>query len=292
LNDTRVIPARLHGHKERTGGHVELLLLEETAEGEWDALCGSARRPKPGARLTMAGGRLTAEILGWREGGGVKIRLQGEKPVMEILEEVGLPPLPPYIKRPQAPAQATLDRDRLYYQTVYARVPGAIAAPTAGLHLTESMLADLGRRGVAHAAVTLHVGMGTFKPVKVDTVTEHVMEAERFDVSSETAATLARARAAGGRIIAVGSTSVRTLETAAAATGRVEAGSGRTRIFIYPPYRFKAVDALLTNFHLPRSTLIMMVSALAGTDLIRHAYAEAIRERYRFYSYGDCMLIR
>ena len=291
LNDTRVIPARLHGHKEGSGGHVELLLLEETAEGEWDALCGSSRRPKPGMRLLMAGGRLVAEVTGWREGGGVKVRLRGERPVMEVLEEVGLPPLPPYIKRPQAPEQATLDRDRLYYQTVYARIPGAIAAPTAGLHLTESMLQELGRRGVSHAAVTLHVGMGTFKPVKVDTVTDHIMEAERFVVSPETVQAIDQAKAAGGRVVAVGSTSVRTLETAAAATGHVESSSGRTQIFIYPPYQFKVVDAMLTNFHLPRSTLIMMVSALAGSDLIRRAYAEAIRERYRFYSYGDCMLI-
>lgn len=291
VNDTRVIPARIHGHKEGSGGRVELLLLEQTAERTWDALCGSSRRPKPGARLIMAGGRIVAEVLEWREGGGVKVCLHSDKPLLEVLEEVGLPPLPPYIKRPQAPDAVTLQRDRLYYQTVYARVPGAVAAPTAGLHLTESMLHKLEQQGVAHTAVTLHVGMGTFKPVKVDHVTEHTMESERFDISAETVAILSRTRQMGGRVVAVGSTVVRTLESAGGVNRLPEAGNGRTQIFIYPPYSFKVVDVMLTNFHLPRSTLIMMVSALAGTDLIRKAYAEAVRERYRFYSYGDCMLI-
>lgn len=291
LNDTRVIPARIHGHKEKTGGRVELLLLEETAAGEWDAICGSARRPKPGAWLTMAGGRIQAEVLAWREGGGVKVRLHTDSSLMDVLEEVGLPPLPPYIKRDQAPEKAILERDRLYYQTVYARVPGAVAAPTAGLHLTESLLATLGHQGVSRATVTLHVGMGTFKPVKVDTVSDHAMEAERFEVPAETVAAIEQCKRAGGRVVAVGSTTVRTLETAAAGTGVLQAGSGRTSIFIYPPYTFKVVDVMLTNFHLPRSTLIMMVSALAGSDLIRKAYEEAVREKYRFYSYGDCMLI-
>jgi len=291
LNDTKVIPARIHGHKEKTGGRVELLLLEDLGEGVWDALCGSARRPKPGARLVMAGGRIQAEVLAWREGGGIQVRLASERPLMEVLEEVGLPPLPPYIKRPQVPEKAVLERDRLYYQTVYARVPGAVAAPTAGLHLTGSMLEELGRRGVSHTAVTLHVGMGTFKPVKVESVEEHTMEAERYEVSPDAVAVIAKAKREGGRIVAVGSTAVRTLETVADPLCLPETGSGRTCIFIYPPYRFKVVDAMLTNFHLPRSTLIMMVSALAGRDLIRKAYAEAVRERYRFYSYGDCMLI-
>lgn len=291
LNDTRVIPARIHGHKEKTGGQVELLLLEELPDGQWEALCGSARRPKPGAWLAMAGGTIQAEVTAWREGGGVIVRLHSERPLMDLLEDVGLPPLPPYIKRPQVPAQDVTARDRLYYQTVYARVPGAVAAPTAGLHLTESLLATLGRQGVSHATVTLHVGMGTFKPVKVDTVADHTMEAERFEVPPETVAAIEQCRRMGGRVVAVGSTSVRTLETAAAETGVLQSGSGRTRIFIYPPYTFKVVEAMLTNFHLPRSTLLMMVSALAGCDLIRKAYAEAIRERYRFYSYGDCMLI-
>ncbi len=291
MNDTRVIPARIHGHKEKTGGHVELLLLEETADGQWEALCGSARRPKPGIWLVMAGGLIQAEVTAWREGGGVIVRLHCDKPLLEVLEEVGLPPLPPYIKRPQAPAQDVTQRDRLYYQTVYARVPGAVAAPTAGLHLTESLLAKLGSQGVSRATVTLHVGMGTFKPVKVDTVEDHTMEAERYEVPRMTVAAIEQCKRTGGRVVAVGSTTVRTLETAAAETGFLQPGSGRTRIFIYPPHVFKSVDVMLTNFHLPRSTLIMMVSALAGSDLIRKAYSEAIRERYRFYSYGDCMLI-
>jgi S-adenosylmethionine:tRNA ribosyltransferase-isomerase len=221
----------------------------------------------------------------------VIVRLHSDKPLLEILEDVGLPPLPPYIKRPQAPAQDVTERDRLYYQTVYARVPGAVAAPTAGLHLTESLLAKLGSQGVSRATVTLHVGMGTFKPVKVDTVEDHAMEAERYEVPGTTVAAIEQCKRAGGRVVAVGSTTVRTLETAAAETGVLQPGCGRTRIFIYPPYSFKVVELMLTNFHLPRSTLIMMVSALAGGDLIRKAYAEAVRERYRFYSYGDCMLI-
>jgi len=291
LNDTRVIPARIYGHKEKTGGRVEFLLLEETAPGEWDVLCGSARRPKPGARLIMAGGQILSEVVSWRDGGGIKVRLYSERPLMEVLDEIGLPPLPPYIKRPQCPPLETLARDRLYYQTVYARVPGAVAAPTAGLHLTQTMLDTLGRNEVAHTAVTLHVGMGTFKPVKVDAVSEHIMEAERFDLSADSVATMARAKQKKGRIVAVGSTVVRTLETVAGPEGLPFPGAGRTSIFIYPPYVFKVVDAMLTNFHLPRSTLMMMVCALAGSDLIRRAYAEAIRERYRFYSYGDCMLI-
>lgn len=291
MNDTRVIPARIHGNKEKTGGHVELLLLEELPDGQWEALCGSARRPKPGVWLAMAGGAIQAEVTAWREGGGVIVRMHSDRPLMDVLEEVGLPPLPPYIKRPQTPPQEVTERDRLYYQTVYARVPGAVAAPTAGLHLTESLLATLGSRGISRATVTLHVGMGTFKPVKVDTVADHIMEAERYEVPEATVAAIGQCRQRGGRVVAVGSTTVRTLETAAVTTGVLQGGSGRTRIFIYPPYSFKVVDAMLTNFHLPRSTLLMMVSALAGSDLIRNAYTVAIQERYRFYSYGDCMLI-
>ena len=291
VNDTRVIPARIHGIKEKTGGKVELLLLEETAPDEWDALCGSARRPKPGTHLIMAGGAIVAEVFDWREGGGVRVRLTSQRPVLELLEQVGLPPLPPYIHRPEAPAADTLARDRLYYQTVYARVPGAVAAPTAGLHLTGSLLGRLGMLGIEHTTVTLHVGMGTFKPVKTEQVVDHVMEAERYDIPAGAVDAITRAKTGGGRVVAVGSTVVRTLETAAGPDGLPKASSGRTRIFIYPPYRFKTVDVMLTNFHLPKSTLIMMVSALAGGDLIRRAYTEAVRERYRFYSYGDCMLI-
>jgi S-adenosylmethionine:tRNA ribosyltransferase-isomerase len=291
LNDTRVIPARIQGHKAGTGGQVELLLLEEGADGTWEALCGASRRPRVGGRLLFADGRLQAEVLAWGPGGRVTVRFQAGKPLLEVLDEVGIPPLPPYIKRPAAPPAATLERDREFYQTVYARVPGAVAAPTAGLHLTEALLDQLGRQGVSRAFVTLHVGMGTFKPVLAESVRDHRMEEERFAVGPETVGAVDRARRAGGRVVAVGSTVVRTLETLAAPGRGVRAGSGRTGIFIHPPHEFQVVDAMLTNFHLPRSTLLMMVCALAGAPLVREAYAEAIRERYRFYSYGDCMLI-
>lgn len=291
LNDTRVIPARIHGHKAGTGGQVELLLLEEGADGTWEALCGASRRPRVGGQLLFAGGRLQAEVLAWGPGGRVTVRFHADKPLLEVLEEVGIPPLPPYIKRPAVPPASTLERDREFYQTVYARVPGAVAAPTAGLHLTDALLDQLGRQGVGRAFVTLHVGMGTFKPVMAESVREHRMEEERFAVGPETVGAVDRTRRAGGRVVAVGSTVVRTLETLAAPGRAVRSGSGRTGIFIHPPYTFQVVDAMLTNFHLPRSTLLMMVCALAGTPLAREAYAEAIRERYRFYSYGDCMLI-
>ncbi len=291
VNDTRVIPARIHGNKEGTGGRVELLLLEELANGEWEALCGSSRRPRVGVELVMAGGRILARVTGWQAGGRVTVAMRSEQPLIEVLEEVGIPPLPPYIKRSRERSPAAIQHDRDYYQTVYARVPGAVAAPTAGLHLTPGLLDQLAARGVERATVTLHVGMGTFKPVTVEDVTEHHMEPERFTVPSSTAEAINRTRAAGGRIVAVGSTTVRTLEHSADEAGRVTSDQGRTGIFIYPPYRFRVVDLLLTNFHLPSSTLIMMVSALAGQSLIRRAYDEAIRERYRFYSYGDCMLI-
>lgn len=291
LNDTRVIPARIYGHKEKTGGRVELLLLEDMKNGQWHALCGSSRRPAAGTRLIMAEGRIHAEVMEWDGDVGIMVSLHCEGSVLDVLEEVGIPPLPPYIKRPKVPDLATLTSDRIYYQTVYARAPGAVAAPTAGLHITESLLQRLNQQGVAHGTVTLHVGMGTFKPVKTELIADHQMESERYEVTPELAQSIRQAKLSKGRVVAVGSTVVRTLETAATAVGEITPGSGRTRIFITPPYPFKLVDAMLTNFHLPKSTLIMMVSALAGTDLIRHAYAEAVKEQYRFYSYGDCMLI-
>ena len=291
LNDTRVIPARIYGHKADTGGRVELLLIEAVAENEWEALCGASRRPRIGTELIMAGGRILARVTAWGDGGRVTVALRTERPLLDLLEEVGVPPLPPYIKRTADQCAAETRRDREYYQTVYARVPGAVAAPTAGLHLTDGLLAELEGRGIARTSVTLHVGLGTFKPVTFDYVAAHRMEQERFLVSDETAGIINRTREAGGRIVAVGSTSVRTLESVADDAGRVTARQGRTGIFIHPPYRFKVVDAMLTNFHLPRSTLLMMVGALAGRELVRQAYDEAIRERYRFYSYGDCMLI-
>ena len=290
VNDTRVIPARLLGAKEATGGRVELLLLEELAPGRWQALCGASRRPRLGARLRLGGGQLLATVVRHESDGRVEVDLSSDRPLDQVLDEVGHTPLPPYIKRDYANPDATRP-DRRDYQTVFARVPGAVAAPTAGLHLTDALLRALAGRGVPHAAVTLHVGLGTFRPVDAEEVEGHRMEEERFTVPAEAAAAIASAKAGGGRVVAVGSTVVRTLESAAARHGRVCACGGRTDLFIRPPYAFRVADAMLTNFHLPRSTLLMMVSALAGIDLIRRAYREAVAERYRFFSYGDCMLI-
>lgn len=295
VNDTRVIPARLYGHKTATGGGVEILLIEETAPGVWEALL-RARHAKPGVRLELADSQIQAEVLAVKDEGRVTLRLRHQRPLLEILATDGVPPLPPYIKRVRSDAsERAADRER--YQTVYARVPGAVAAPTAGLHFTEALLTTLEQQGVRHATVTLHVGPGTFKPVIVAEVEQHHMDAERYTVPEATARLIRATRGARGRIVAVGSTVVRTLETVAAAHGAVTAhgavvaSQGRSDLFIYPPYTFRVVDALLTNFHLPSSSLLMMVSALAGRELILRAYAEAIRERYRFYSYGDCMLI-
>lgn len=300
VNNTQVIPARVFGHKPGTGGRVEILLLEEVGPNCWDVLCRASRRPLPGATLMFARNRLKATVLDSSHPGHCRMAFESREPLMQILEEEGIPPLPPYIRRePPAPAGTTADEqnrkqrseDLHRYQTVYARVPGAVAAPTAGLHLTQALLDVLGKRGVQKTEVTLHVGIGTFKPVKVADPAEHRMDPERYEISPDTSRQINEARAAGHRIIAVGSTSARTLETVADATGVVSPGSGRSDLFIYPPYRFKIVSALLTNFHLPCSTLLMMVSALAGYDMIREAYREAIAQRYRFYSYGDCMLI-
>ncbi len=300
LNDTRVFPARLQGAWADTGGALELLLLEPLAVPDgtsgaretacWSCLSGSGRRIRPGQKAVFAGGQIEAEILE-RTGEGVCTALfRSERPLMELLEEYGLTPVPPYIRRDGDARQSRLDRER--YQTIYARETGAVAAPTAGLHFSDALFAALDAKGVRRATVTLHVGPGTFKPVKAETVEQHRMDPERYAVTEATAVAVAACRARGGRVVAVGSTSVRTLETVASANGgRVVATSGASSIFIYPPYRFLATDAMLTNFHLPQSTLVMMVSALAGRDKIMAAYQEAVRERYRFFSYGDCMLI-
>ena len=291
LNDTKVIPARLLGRKAETGGQVELLLLEDMGGGRWTALCGASRRPGIGARLILGAGKIEAVVRERFEDGRLAVDLLCDRPLMEVLQEEGLPPLPPYIKRDYTSGDTGRRADDMTrYQTVYARVPGAVAAPTAGLHLTRTLIETLERQGVPHCAVTLHVGIGTFRPVATETVEEHRMGDERYEVPPSAVGAIRAARRAGGRIVAVGSTVVRTLETAAAGDG-VAIGQGRTTIFIHPPYRFRVVDCLLTNFHLPRSTLLMMVSALAGRDAILAAYREAVRARYRFYSYGDCMLI-
>ena len=301
LNDTRVFPARLQGVWSDTSGGLELLLLEPLADcaaecagvahaSRWQCITGSGRPIRPGQRALFAEGQLEAEMLEKRDNGAWEVRFRSERPLMELLDSYGLTPVPPYIHRRGDARQTKLDRDR--YQTIYARETGAVAAPTAGLHFSEDLFAALDAKGVRRATVTLHVGPGTFKPVKTDTVEAHRMDPERYRVTAETAEAVEACRARGGRVVAVGSTSVRTLESVALAhNGRVVADSGASAIFIYPPFRFQATDAMLTNFHLPKSTLLMMISALAGYDLIRAAYLEAVRERYRFFSYGDCMLI-
>ena len=280
LNDTRVIPARLYGTRVGGGGgRMEILLLERVAEREWDALVKPGRRAKPGTILEFDAG-LHAEVTAKDPGG--RHRLRFSEPVEGHLDRLGHIPLPPYIERPDT------DEDRERYQTVYARSPGAVAAPTAGLHFSTGLLSEIEERGVGIARVTLHVGIGTFKPVSAERIEEHRMERERYEVSEEAAEAIRRAH----RVVAVGTTVVRTLESAAlAGGGEVRPGAGSTELFITPGFPFRVVDALLTNFHLPRSTLLMLVSAFAGRERVLAAYEEAIREGYRFYSYGDAMLV-
>ncbi len=289
VNNTRVIPARVYGRKAETGGRVELLLLEPLSDDRWLVLCRASRRPAVGSRLMLANDRIQGEVLGVGEEGRLELRFICDSPLLEILDQEGDVPLPPYIKRVADDKRKLSDAER--YQTVFASKPGAVAAPTAGLHFSPELLAELSGMGVSKAEITLHVGIGTFRPVSVDIVSDHRMDEERYEISESTALQIRAARESGHRVVGVGSTSVRTLETVMAEQGEICACSGRSGLFIYPPYRFKAVDAMLTNFHLPKSTLLMMVSALAGRELIMNAYAEAIRERYRFFSYGDCMLI-
>ncbi|MHB8760219.1 MAG: tRNA preQ1(34) S-adenosylmethionine ribosyltransferase-isomerase QueA [Thiobacillus sp.] len=279
MNDTRVIKARLFGEKD-SGGKVELLVERVTGEFEALAFIRASHAPKPGARIRVADD-VVLEVLDKQHD---LTRLRFPAPVLEVLDRCGRLPLPPYIEH------APTDEDEARYQTVYANAPGAVAAPTAGLHFDEAMLAALQAQGVRTARVTLHVGAGTFQPVRVDKVADHVMHSERYTIPAATVAAVAEARAHGGRVIAVGTTSLRALE-AASQTGPLEAGVGETAIFITPGYRFRTVDALVTNFHLPRSTLLMLVSAFSGIETIRRAYAHAIAERYRFFSYGDAMFL-
>jgi S-adenosylmethionine:tRNA ribosyltransferase-isomerase len=284
LNDTRVMPARLYGEKEETGGTVEVLLLKQLDGDRWETLVKPGKRVKPGTKLTFGEGKLEAVCLDTLEHGGRVLEFSYDGLFYEVLAELGEMPLPPYIKE-------KLD-DPERYQTVYAREIGSAAAPTAGLHFTEELLEDIREKGVHIVFITLHVGLGTFRPVQVDDVEKHDMHAEFYQMSEETAETLNRVREQGGRIIAVGTTSTRTLETIAGKhNGRFVAESGWTDIFIYPGYEFKGIDGLVTNFHLPKSTLIMLVSALAGRENILHAYQVAVKERYRFFSFGDAMLI-
>jgi len=289
VNNTRVIPARLYGHKEGSGGRVEVFFLEERPDGTWDVLLRSRRRPKPGQRIPLGSGRASAVLLEDSGGGAARIRVESDVPVLELLEAEGRTPLPPYIRRPAAEPEPAADRER--YQTVFARRPGAVAAPTAGLHFTPALIAALKRNGVATVEVTLHVGPGTFRPVTAEDLADHRMDSERYEISSDAAWSINMARRMGSRVVAVGTTTVRTLETAVRSDGTVAGGGGRSEIFIHPPYEFGCVGALLTNFHLPRSTLLMLVSAFAGREAVLEAYATAVREKYRFYSYGDCMLI-
>lgn len=282
LNDTRVLPARLFGRRRTGGGRVEILLAERLGPRHWEALLRPGRRARPGTQIDLAEG-FGAEVESKGEDGRFRLLFSDE--VEPWLESIGHIPLPPYIKRPDAP------NDRERYQTVYANNPGAIAAPTAGLHFTESLLAELTAKGIEQAKVTLHVGLGTFKPVTATLVHEHKMDGERYEIPESAAAAIRRARSNGGRVVAVGTTVVRTLESAARETGEITAGRGRTELFITPGFPFRAVDLLLTNFHLPRSTLLMLVCALAGKERVLDAYREAVQEGYRFYSYGDAMLL-
>ena len=284
LNESRVIPARLIGTKENTGGRVEVFLLEPASNGLWRALVRPGARVADGTTVVFGDG-LRAVVEMTLEEGKREVRLLAEGDPLEAVERVGRIPLPPYIDRePEA-----IDAER--YQTVYARVPGAVAAPTAGLHFTEDLLRKATSEGVHVARAILHVGLGTFRPVSSDDPKDHVMDEERYELTPAAAAAINEARAAGGRIIAIGTTAVRVLESTADESGIVHAGAGSTRLFIRPPYAFRAVDALVTNFHLPKSTLLMLVSALAGRERILAAYREAVAEGYRFYSYGDAMLI-
>ena len=280
MNDTRVIRARLLGEKASTGGAVEALIERVTGEREAIAQLRASKSARPGTRLRF--GSAEATVTGRHE---EFFLLSFDEPVLEALEREGRLPLPPYIEHtPDA-------QDDTRYQTVFAREPGAVAAPTAGLHFDDALLARLGAMGVDTAFVTLHVGAGTFQPVRVEDLREHRMHSERYVLPQATAQAIERTRARGGRVIAVGTTSLRTLESAANADGTLQASSGETNLFVTPGYRFKAVDRLITNFHLPRSTLMMLVSAFAGVQRIRGAYAHAIAQRYRFFSYGDAMLL-
>lgn len=284
LNDSRVLPARLIGEKAGTGAKIEVLLLKSLGGDRWETLVKPGKRVKPGTEVVFGGGLLRCVCEEVTETGGRIVRFQYEGIFYEILDQLGTMPLPPYIH------EQLEDQER--YQTVYARERGSAAAPTAGLHFTEEYLRRVAEKGVEIAYVTLHVGLGTFRPVTADVVEEHVMHAEYYDIPPETAETVNRAKAEGRRVIAVGTTSCRTLETVGGLhDGRLAAGSGWTDIFIYPGYQFRIIDGLLTNFHLPKSTLVMLVSALAGRENVLRAYRTAVAEEYRFFSFGDAMLI-
>lgn len=283
INETRVIPARLYGVKEDTGGAIEFLLLKRHDINTWQVILKPGRRAKPGARFAFGEGKLRAEVLSVDEGGMRTVRFEYDGVFEEILDELGEMPLPPYIH------ERLEDRER--YQTVYAREEGSAAAPTAGLHFTPELLERIRQKGIDIVPVLLHVGLGTFRPVKEEHIEDHEMHTEHWEITPESASRINAARANGGRIVCVGTTSVRTLESASTDDGVVHAGSGDTGIFIYPGYHYKAVDALITNFHLPGSTLLMLVSAFMGREHALAVYKEAVEKEYRFFSFGDAMLI-
>lgn len=283
INNTKVIPARRSGEKEKTGGKIEFVLLKRLEKDTWEVILKPGKIAKPGSRFVFGKGLLKAEILEIVEEGNRIVKFYYEGVFEEILDKVGIMPLPPYI-------HASLE-DRERYQTIYSRIDGSAAAPTAGLHFTQEVFERLAQKGVKIAEATLHVGLGTFRPVKTENILEHHMHKEAYSITSEACKIINQAKEDGKRVVAVGTTSVRVLETSSDQSGRVLPGNGDTDIFIYPGYQFKVVDALVTNFHLPESTLIMLVSAFAGKDRIMQAYHEAIKEEYRFFSFGDAMLI-
>ena len=282
LNNSRVLPARLIGHRP-TGGAVEVLLLRDLGDKKWECLCKPGRKMQPGSQVIFGNGELSATVVEVREDGNRVVEFHYEGIFLEVLERLGKMPLPPYIKAELA------DQER--YQTVYSKEVGSAAAPTAGLHFTNELLDKVRAKGVKTAFVTLHVGLGTFRPVKAEEITQHHMHSELCMISAETAEILNETRRNGGRIVCVGTTSCRTLESLVNEDGTFQASSKWTEIFIYPGYKFKAMDALITNFHLPESTLVMLVSAFAGRESVLHAYEEAVKERYRFFSFGDAMFI-
>lgn len=283
INDSRVLPARIYGEKMDNGSFIEFLLLEQRENMVWEILCRPGKKAKIGTKFSFGKGKLIAEIVDVLEDGNRVAKFSCEGSIYSVLDEIGQMPLPPYITKKLE------NKER--YQTVYSRETGSAAAPTAGLHFTTEQLEDLKNRGVNIARVTLHVGLGTFRPVKEDNVLDHKMHSEHYEISAETANIINQTKANGGRVIAVGTTSCRTLESVATFRGKIEAAEGNTDIFIYPGYKFKVLDGLITNFHLPQSTLIMLVSAFAGYENTMNAYKTAVEERYRFFSFGDSMAI-
>ncbi len=283
MNNTRVIPARLYGSKEKSGGKIEFLLLKRIGIDTWEVILKPGKKAKPGSRFEFGGGLLHAEVLSVAEDGKRIVKFEYDGIWEELLDKLGEMPLPPYIK------EKLTDKER--YQTVYSKIEGSAAAPTAGLHFTKELLEKIKANGVKLAYLTLHVGLGTFRPVSAERIEDHIMHTEYYEISAKTAEIINSCRKNGGRIIAVGTTSVRTLETVADDAGKVKSASGETNIFIYPGYKFKIVDCIITNFHLPESTLMMLVSAFAGKENIFNAYETAVKEKYRFFSFGDAMYL-